>query len=216
MPENIFKIYPPKKAPSKDGRRGSGLWSEDDSEKRFQHVKKILDLYFEEDDIMDDLDLTWFLKNAVIGKINFSKKVADGINDGKYWPNPKSETISSVIYDILEGNPYKDVLLQVRKWLGKEYHKPGASPLRFEHVIPAKVYLERLKELYLETKGFNAEESLEQFKKYREQVAVCIITKDEDDALNKAGLRESMPDNWNWGDDIFARYTDTNIMIYKK
>ena len=32
MPENIFKIYPPKKAPSKDGRRGSGLWSEDDSE----------------------------------------------------------------------------------------------------------------------------------------------------------------------------------------
>ena len=165
MPENIFKIYPPKKAPSKDGRRGSGLWFGDSPKVRFQHVKKVLDLYFEEDDIMDDLDLTWFLKNAVIGKINFSKKVADGINDGKYWPNPKSETISSVIYDILEGNPYKDELLQVRKWLGKEYHKPGASPLRFEHVIPAKVYLERLKELYLETKGFNAEESLEQFKK---------------------------------------------------
>ena len=216
MPENIFKIYPPKKAPSKDGRRGSGLWSEDDSEKRFQHVKKILDLYFEEDDIMDDLDLTWFLKNAVIGKINFSKKVADGINDGKYWPNPKSETISSVIYDILEGNPYKDELLQVRKWLGKEYHKPGASPLRFEHVIPAKVYLERLKELYNDTEGFTTKDSLQRFNKYREQVAVCIITKDEDDALNKAGLRESMPANWNWGHDIFARYTYTKIMINKK
>ena len=216
MPENIFKIYPPKKAPSKDGRRGSGLWSEDDSEKRFQHVKKILDLYFEEDDIMDDLDLTWFLKNAVIGKINFSKKVADGVNNGIYWPNPKSKTISSVIDVILHGKPYKDELLQVRKWLGKEYHELGASPLRFEHVIPAKVYLERLKELYNDTEGFTTKDSLQRFNKYREQVAVCIITKDEDDALNKAGLRESMPANWNWGHDIFARYTYTKIMINKK
>ena len=215
MPENIFKIYPPKKDSSNDGRRGSGLWFGDSPKVRFQHVKKVLDLYFEEDSIMDDLDFTWFLKNAVIGNIYFSKKVANEINKD-FWPNLNSKSFSSVIYDILEGNPYKDELLQVRKWLGKEYHKPGASPLRFEHVIPAKVYLERLKELYLETKGFNAEESLEQFKKYREQVAVCIITKDEDDALNKAGLRESMPDNWNWGDDIFARYTNTNIMIYKK
>lgn len=217
MPENIFKIYPPKKAPSKDGRRGSGLWSEDNSAERFKHVKKILDLYFKEDDIMDDLDLTWFLKNAVIGNIYFSKNVADGINDGKYWPNPKSKTISSVIKGILDGNTYKDEMLQVRKWLGKEYQKPGLLPkdsLRFEHVIPAKVYLERLKELYLDTKGFTTKVSLKRFNEYRKQVAVCIITKEEDDDLNKKGLRESMPDNWNWGDDIFARYTDTNIMIY--
>ena len=215
MPENIFKIYPPKKDSSNDGRRGSGLWFGDSPKVRFQHVKKVLDLYFEEDSIMDDLDFTWFLKNAVIGNIYFSKKVANEINK-VFWPDLNSKSFSSVIYDILKGNPYKDELLQVRKWLGKEYHKPGASPLRFEHVIPAKGYLERLKELYKETKGFTTKDSLLRFNEYRKQVAVCIITKDEDDALNKAGLRESMPANWNWGDDIFARYTDTNIMIYKK
>lgn len=215
MPENIFKIYPPQKDSSNDGRRGSGLWFGDSPKVRFQHVKKVLDLYFEEDSIMDDLDFTWFLKNAVIGNIYFSKKVANEINK-VFWPDLNSKSFCSVIYDILKGTPYKDELLQVRKWLGKEYHKPGASPLRFEHVIPAKVYLERLKELYKETKGFTTKDSLLRFNEYRKQVAVCIITKDEDDALNKAGLRESMPANWNWGDDIFARYTDTNIMIYKK
>ena len=218
MPENFFKIYPPKKAPSEDDRRGSGLWSGDTPKERFKHVKIILDLYFNYKDLLDDLDLTWFLKNAVIGNIYFSKKVVEGINKKVYWPHPQSETINTVINNILKCSTYKnetfdESLLQVRKWLGKDFHKKEASPLRFEHVIPAKVYLSELKKLYLNTNHFENNDSLSRFNEYRKKVAVCIITKAEDDALNKAGLRESMPDDWKWGGDIFARYVSLTPKI---
>lgn len=209
MPENIFKIYPPKKEPSENGRRGSGLWYGDSPEVRFNRVRKILDIYYSDDCLFDDLDLTWFLKNAVIGNIYFSKTVVEGIDNKKYWPDTKSETIKNVIDKIIKGQTYKDgafdeSLLQIRKWLGKEYHEKGADPLRFEHVIPAKVYLSKLKELYEDTDYFTTSNSLERFNKFREQIAVCVITKDEDNRLNI--FRDSMPDCWEWGDNIFARY----------
>lgn len=219
MPENIFKIYPPKKGPSKDGRRGSGLWSEDDPKKRFQHVKKVLDLYYDDDTFFDDRDLAWFLKNAVIGNLYFSEVVVNGIRQEQYWPMERiNEGIKNDINDIIEGNLYKndgsfrEELLQVRKWLGEKYHKKGASPLVFEHVVPAKVYLEELKKLYINTYSFKDSCSQKYFEEFRKKVAVCIVTKDQDDALNRAKLRESMPDEWAWENgDLFARYKSEKL-----
>lgn len=219
MPENIFKIYPPKKGPSKDGRRGSGLWSEDSPEKRFEHVKRVLDIYYDVDDdtFFDDLDLAWFLKNAVIGNIYFSEKVVEGILGGQYWPEEKTNSnIKAVISAIIEGNTYADgsfreELLQVRKWLGNDYHN-GGEPLRFEHVVPAKVYLEELKKLYRDTCFFMGADSQRRFEEFRKKVAVCIVTEGQDEDLNDAKLRESMPDGWIWETgDMFARYNSEKL-----
>lgn len=219
MPENIFKIYPPKKDPSKDGRRGSGLWSEDTPNDRFEHVKRILDIYYSDDIFFDDLDLTWFLKNAVIGNIYFSEEVVRGIEIRNYWPNISLNIRNTIINPILEGKTYRnnkfdESLLQVRKWLGKQYYKDGVSPLRFEHVIPAKIYLEELKELYKRTNSFTDNNSTYLFEDYRKKIAVCVITKDEDDNLNNAGLRENMPNNWTWNDNLFARYESVDIKVH--
>ena len=209
MPENIFKVYPPQKNPSKNGHRGSGLWFNESPEDRFEHVKKILDIYYSDVTFFDDLDLTWFLKNAVIGDIYFSKEVVEGIDKGLYWPNNTNKTISGVI-NVIKGRKthqngvFDESLLQVRKWLGKGYHTSGVLPLRFEHVIPAKVYLNKLKDIYNNTDNFTSLNSRALFEAYRKKIAVCIITKRQDDDLQ---LRESMPPNWDWNTgDIFARY----------
>lgn len=44
-------------------------------------------------------------------------------------------------------------------------------------------------------------------------LAVAVITKEEDNRLNNAGLRQKMPENWAWGDDILARYTKCDIVL---
>lgn len=223
MPENIFKIYPPQKASSKNVQRGSGLWFNDSPKDRFEHVKKILDIYYSDVTLFDDLDLTWFLKNAVIGDIYFSKEVVDGVKNGLYWSIKSNKTISDVIDAIVRRDThpngvFNESLLQVRKWLGKEFHDGKALPLRFEHVIPAKVYLAKLKNLYMSTKSFTHPDSQSLFESYRKKIAVCIITKDQDDDLQ---LRDSMPPNWDWvTGDIFARYdyckSKKKIVVYKQ
>ena len=45
---------------------------------------------------------------------------------------------------------------------------------------------------------------------------IVILSHFEDDKLRKVGLISSMPDNWKYGDDIFARYKKANINVLKK
>ena len=42
---------------------------------------------------------------------------------------------------------------------------------------------------------------------------IVMITKDEDTLLNQRKLKSEMPDNWDWDDDIFARYDSVGIQI---
>lgn len=41
----------------------------------------------------------------------------------------------------------------------------------------------------------------------------CLITKADDDDLNRAHLRQTMPDGWKPGDDMWARYQVANIRV---
>lgn len=41
---------------------------------------------------------------------------------------------------------------------------------------------------------------------------IAIITRDEDNKLNKLNLRQNMPNNWDFT-DIFARYVNANIQL---
>ena len=43
--------------------------------------------------------------------------------------------------------------------------------------------------------------------------AVAVVTKEEDERLNAAGLRETMPLGWWFGDDALARWNKANIEV---
>lgn len=76
----------------------------------------------------------------------------------------------------------------------------------YEHIIPVSVVVEHLKNYDLST-----DESVEEFLNYATNV--CAVTKEEDKALTKAGLKFAMPKGWKWGDDPFIRYDKVGIAV---
>lgn len=237
MPENIFKLYRPPKEESTDKKRNRGLWYNDDAEKRFRHIDTALSLYCDENnDDYDYLDLVWHIKNAVIGHIYISDAVYKGIKKqgdeqegiwGKYveidsngcvLPVKDSEQyriIKGIIQGntIKEGNVFDDKFLEIRKWTGNDYS--GAS-LIFEHVIPAKIYIDELIRAYR-----NSEFDLPYFIQFRNNISVCIVTDDENGRLNKKwrndmpGIKGLPPDQI-WPlviQNPFARYDDKDVHI---
>lgn len=74
-----------------------------------------------------------------------------------------------------------------------------------EHIIPTKIVFNSLKTSVLE----NRVESVFDFiMKDNFQV---LLNSDDDEKLNKVGLRSNMPPNWKFGDDPFQRYSQAGI-----
>ena len=84
-----------------------------------------------------------------------------------------------------------------------------------EHVIPMKEIIRVLKE-------FGKEISIEQIENMLNKYLIfATITKDEDRILTKAKLREKMPPsyydpNHELHEDLFARYKETGIELYRR
>ena len=72
MPENIAKVCRPSNRKNNEERKGSGSWYYDTEEERFNHIKRELSRYCDNEKDYDFLDLQWHIKNAVIGDIFFS------------------------------------------------------------------------------------------------------------------------------------------------
>ena len=81
-------------------------------------------------------------------------------------------------------------------------------PFLFEHPIPSSVVRKHLLDKVLNVEAVG--------RILKEAGPVTLILRAEDDALTAAGLRSSMPQNWIWGDDVFARYDRANIKISLK
>ena len=74
-----------------------------------------------------------------------------------------------------------------------------------EHLVPRNVIEEQIMNLNLPTAdavGFLLALS-----------TVCVVTKEEDEALRKDGLRNNMTAQWKPGDDLFARYKAVGIAL---
>lgn len=81
--------------------------------------------------------------------------------------------------------------------------KPERRNTRTDHVVPLKTFYQILVDRKVET--------TEDFMKYAEKyLHLVYITKDEDDRLTKAGLRDKMPSNWS---DPFDRYATVGIRV---
>lgn len=218
MPENIFKLYRPT---NRGTRKGPGLWHNESETDRFNHIKTELSRYCSNNSDYDYLDLVWHIKNAVIGDIFFSEEVYKGIKNSKYWPryyNNKGTGQDDLIQGIMnrqtqqKNGSFDEKFLEIRKWLGSKYSN---GSLYFEHIIPAKVYIDELIDAYT-----NNRFDINYFRWFRKQIYVCIVTKAENDCLNKNHLRESMPKSssgvvWKFGNNPFARYDYLGIKVHK-
>ena len=212
MPENIFKIYRPS---GRGGRKGPGSWHNESEQDRFLHIKNELSRYCDNQGDYDYLDLVWHIKNAVVGDVYFSETVYQGIRSGQYWSGyyGTGTDQDDIIRGIMErktrlGNgAFDEKYLEIRKWLGRNF---SGGVLVFEHIIPAKVYIDKLIEVYdagIFDIGF--------FREFRKKIGVCIVTKQEDERLNGCGFRESMPDNWSWDTgNPLERYLASGISIH--
>lgn len=225
MPENIFKQY----RPSIKNKNKS--WHNEPENDRFEHVRTALFRYCHNIKDYDYLDLVWSIKNAVVGDIFFSEDVYRGIQLGLYWNDyikiDQNGTISPVKtpetdqFKIIKGiierktlqnnGVFDDTFLEIRKWTGKDYRDDKADPLIFEHVIPAKRYIRELIDAFN-----NGKFTQTYFNVFRSKIAVCIVTKSQDDKLNKQQLREDMPQGWTWQNDPFERYNKAKIDIHDK
>lgn len=206
MPENIFKLY----RPSGQGKRGYGLWHNESEQERFNHIKNELSRYWDKKNDYDYYDLVWHIKNAVVGDIFFSEKVFQGINQiywKKYYQTGTEQ--DKIIQGIMNrttlqpNGEFDETFLEIRKWLG---NKDSGGSLRFEHVIPAKIYIKELIDAYKYNRfniGF--------FRDFRKKICVCIVTEDEDKRLNDNGRKEDMPKGWTFSQDVFARYDNLKV-----
>ena len=212
MPENIFKVYRPSNSRSK---KGPGSWHNESEKDRFSHIKMELSRYCDNTNDYDDLDLVWHIKNAVNGDVYFSEAVYQGILSGQYWN--KYYNTKTIQGDIIQGiitrntkqpnGEFDEKYMEIRKYMGNNYSN---GLLVFEHIIPAKVFIQELINAY-EAGKFD----IDYFRSFRKKIAVCIVTKQEDEKLNRNKLRESMPDGWDWDTgDPFARYKYSEIGIH--
>jgi len=83
-------------------------------------------------------------------------------------------------------------------------NKKKINNYTFEHPIPAKVVLTEL----LKVKTYE-----ERMKILNFADCVVILSKDEDKKLLSVKLRSSMPKNWSYFDNIFARYDQVGISV---
>jgi len=100
-----------------------------------------------------------------------------------------------------------DHIKKLKLNISKRSIKGLKNKITYEHAIPTKVILE---------------ECLKQpNKKYITDILiksdyVAILTHEEDKLLNDAGFKFKMPDGWNFGDDVYARYKKVGIRLLKK
>ena len=74
--------------------------------------------------------------------------------------------------------------------------------LHYEHVVPATTLYDGLCALIEDANS--TESDFEGF--IEKHFIICVITDEENERLNKAGLRQTMPDDWKQGGDAWARY----------
>lgn len=164
------------------------LWSNDNLQERLNHINGALDAYHS--GCLNEDDLKFVIKNAFVSNIYISKNAKDILDirkrHGKLgklsWLYDK--LINNRVLKICNAantpfNPYFDICKIAER-------TPG---IIIEHVVPGDEYMNEVKLMKsisnpVFIKIFNA-------------VSICLITKDEDNKLNKLKLKSDMPKDSN-------------------
>lgn len=204
-------------------RQQTGAWGKDTLQDRYNHVCEALDAY--KSGVLDDMDLTFAIKNAFVSKVYvscgvvkaypnalpgfgtlsglYAKIVKNGVLDLQA-PNPLSSALHCEYLNICELGTIVNPLVKSGKLQTRVY---------IEHVVPGKVYMEHVKQLLKSNKW-----NIGEFKKIFDVVSVCLVTEDENKKLNQ--WRNSMPnanvDPVCYQKCPFARYDAAEVKIWKQ
>lgn len=106
-----------------------------------------------------------------------------------------------------KGQPYwseNAILLYQKNNTGKR--AKNFSGLRHEHVMPRKL----IKKMILDLEIHDEDKVLHILDTYLHAV---IVTKEEDEELNRLGLNQTMPESFCKTGEILCRYKDANIQV---
>jgi len=150
-----------------------GSWSKDDFNKRYENIKWVLD----NQNHLDEDELKFIIKNGFVSKIYISEGVKNNYTDKDF--GAQSGLFNDIIAkgrNTVLGTDVFDICKAVEN-RGKAYKTGG---IIIEHVVPAKVYIEDVKEKY--SKELFTEN---EFQKIFDAVSICLITKEEDNRLRQ-------------------------------
>ena len=85
--------------------------------------------------------------------------------------------------------------------------KNKKNKITYEHPIPSKVVFELI---------LKAKNEIEISNILKKTDYIVILSHFEDVKLRGKGLVSSMPENWEYGDDVFARYKEASIKVLPK
>ena len=85
--------------------------------------------------------------------------------------------------------------------------KTKKNKITYEHPIPSKVVFDLI---------LKAKSEIEIIDILKKTDYIVILSHYEDEKLRIKGLISSMPEGWNYGDNIFARYEKANIEVLTK
>ena len=194
-------------------------WSGDTISKRYERVEGVLNAW--KSGFVDDEDLKFILKNALVSKIFISVKAKNHLISLSSSLGNLSGLFRTLISSKIAGTSYHGLDLQDTKpKLHSGYFdicKLGDRGLtvRIEHVIPAAVYIDA-KKIRRDSlmNSYDCGTLKSDFKRIFNIISICIVTKDEAEKLDKAGYRDNMPSYVSdFRLDPFARYNDSKVMI---
>lgn len=167
---------------------------------RFRIICEVLDLRYTKT-WFDDKDLTYFIKVLLEnGIVRISEEAYRHSAGGKdLW---KEKTPAKWIYyvdKLLKGIPQSDYLQE----------KIDRSKYSWEHIVPTKVLIDEVKNLYV-SKKLTQKKLSSIIEKYG---TVCVVTKSEDKKLVSNKLRFTMPAGWKFGDPALCRYDSAGIIL---
>ena len=85
--------------------------------------------------------------------------------------------------------------------------KTKKNKITYEHPIPSKVVFNLI---------LKAKSEIEIIDILKKTDYIVILSHYEDEKLRAKGLISSMPEGWNYGDNVFARYEKANIEVLTK
>lgn len=201
-------------------RKQTGAWGADTLQKRYDHVCGALDAY--KSGILDDMDLTFAIKNAFVSKVYVSCGVVKAYPSalpgfGSLLSGLYNRIVKNGVLDLKPTNPSSSALhcdyLNICE-LGTKVNssaKAGTLPacIHIEHTVPGDVYMNDAKNQFNRGK-FGLNEFIEIFN----AVSICLVTEGEDKLLNQ--YRNALPNGVDYKTNPFARYDATGVKIWER
>ncbi len=167
---------------------------------RFRLICEVLELRYTKT-WFDDKDLTYFakvlLENGIVRISEEAYRLSNGCKD--LWKMKTPSKSSIYVRSMLKGIPQTDYLQE----------KIDRSNYSWEHIVPTKVLIDKVKSLYV-SKKLTLKKLSSIIGNYG---TVCVITKLEDKKLISNKLRFKMPAGWKFGDPALCRYSSAGITL---